>query len=59
MREKKDYLKDKIEHIDITKQEFDTKIAEITECLDTLFNSSNKIENEIKSQLSRLQFNEQ
>ena len=49
----------KIEYTDITKQEFDVKIGEITEKLDDLFTDSKNTEISIKSQLSKLQFNEQ
>ena len=48
------YFEVKIEYVDITQKEFDTKMEGFTRNLENLFSESSDLEKEIKKQLSRL-----
>ena len=50
------YFEVKIEHIDITEEEFNQKIKEYTETLDSLFAEGKDLENSIKSALGSLKY---
>lgn len=50
------YFEVKIEHVDITEDEFNQKIKEYTETLDSLFAESNEIERKIKVLLGSLNY---
>ncbi|EFY07430.1 HsdM family class I SAM-dependent methyltransferase [Succinatimonas hippei] len=50
------YFEVKIEHIDITEEEFNQKIKEYTETLDTLFAEGKELEANIKTALKRLKY---
>lgn len=50
------YFEVKIEHIDITEEEFNQKIKEYTETLDSLFAEGKELENSIKSALGSLKY---
>ena len=50
------YFEVKIEHIDITEEEFNQKIKEYTETLDSLFAEGKDLENSIKSPLGSLKY---
>ena len=51
------YFDIKIEYIDITEEEFNSRIANYQETLTKQFEESHKLETEILSQLKQLQFN--
>lgn len=50
------YFEVKIEHVDITEDEFNQKIKEYTETLDSLFTEGKKLEANIKSVLENLKY---
>lgn len=50
------YFEVKIEHIDITEEEFNQKIKEYSETLDSLFAEGKDLENSIKSALGSLKY---
>lgn len=50
------YFEVKIEHVDITEEEFNQKIKEYTETLDSLFAEGKELENSIKSALGSLNY---
>lgn len=50
------YFEVKIEHIDITEEEFNQKIKEYTETLDSLFAESKELENSIKLALGGVKY---
>lgn len=50
------YFEVKIEHVDITEDEFNQKIKEYTETLDSLFTEGKKLEANIKSVLESLKY---
>lgn len=50
------YFEVKIEHIDITEEEFNQKIKEYTETLDSLFAEGKDLENSIKASLGSLHY---
>ena len=50
------YFDVKIDYVDISKEEFDTKISEMSGYLDQLFADSKKLECEIKNQLSGIRY---
>jgi type I restriction enzyme M protein len=50
------YFDVKIEHIDITQEEFDSKIKSFSKSIDGLFEESAVLENEIKKQLAKLKY---
>ena len=50
------YFEVKIEHIDITEEEFNQKIKEYTQTLDSLFAEGKDLENSIKSALGSLKY---
>lgn len=50
------YFEVKIEHVDITEEEFNQKIKEYTETLDSLFTESKELESTIKSVLGVLKY---
>jgi type I restriction enzyme M protein len=50
------YFEVKIEYVDITKDEFDSKMKEYSSNLDEMFSESKDLENEIKKQLKGLSF---
>jgi len=50
------YFDVKIEYVDITPEEFQTKMTGYTESLDTLFAESKSLETEIKNQLAGLRY---
>ncbi|MBV1916433.1 MAG: type I restriction-modification system subunit M [Pseudomonadales bacterium] len=52
------YFEVKIEYVDITVQDFDTKIDQFSRNLKDLFSASREVEKEIQAKLSGLQFNE-
>ena len=51
------YFDIKIEYVDITEEEFNTRIANYQDTLTKQFEESHKLETEILSQLKQLQFN--
>lgn len=53
------YFEIKIEYTDITSAEFDEKMKSYSENFEALFSESHQLENEIKKQLSSLNFNVQ
>jgi type I restriction enzyme M protein len=48
----------KIEYVDISVKEFNSKLEAFTTTLDSLFNTSKDIEEEIQEKLSGLRFND-
>jgi type I restriction enzyme M protein len=50
------YFDIKIEHVEISKEEFENKIESFKKNLEELFEESKKIESEVKSQLDRLEY---
>lgn len=50
------YFQVKIEYVDITKDEFDSKISAYEENLSQMFNESKALESEIQSSISRLDY---
>lgn len=50
------YFEVKIEHVDITEEEFNQKIKEYTETLDSLFAEGKELESNIKSALGSLKY---
>ena len=50
------YFEVKIEHIDITEEEFNQKIKEYTETLDSLFAEGKELEANIKAALGSLKY---
>ena len=52
------YFEIKIEYVDITEEEFNSRIANYQDTLSKQFEESHKLETEILSQLKQLQFND-
>lgn len=52
------YFPVKIEYVEMTSNEFDAKMASFEENLENLFNKGNKLENEIKSNLREVRYEE-
>lgn len=52
------YFDIKIEYVDITEEEFNSRIANYQDTLSKQFEESHKLETEILSQLKQLQFND-
>ncbi|NMA67582.1 MAG: SAM-dependent DNA methyltransferase, partial [Clostridiaceae bacterium] len=50
------YFEVKIEYVELTKEEFDEKIAGFTSRLDSLFAEGRELEEEIKKQVGRLRY---
>ena len=50
------YFEIKIEYVDISEEEFNTKLSEIKTNLSTYFNQANELENEILEQLGKLKY---